>query len=48
MEDAGRSFLEYTARSEQEALDWIDAEVKRSNGWYSKGSFIITKAQHDF
>ena len=40
-EDA-RCLMEYIAKSEQEALDWIDEqEVDRSN-------FTIARAQHDF
>jgi hypothetical protein len=48
LEDEGRSFLEYTAKLEHEALDWIDRQVDNSRGYYKHSSFIIARPQHDF
>lgn len=48
IEDEGRSFLEYTAKSEGEAIDWITRQVDNSRGYYTRSNFIVARSQHDF
>ena len=43
MEDEGRYQYMSNFRTVLEALVFIEKEVDKSKGWYSKGSFLITQ-----